>query len=163
MRRKPVRKQYSAPPTHHADSLAYRQSEYLMAQMADSHPPQTLLVESDQTTSERLLKLQMQLNTPNRNVPDLIQVSPNASDIQRLGRSVPAFRDVIVAPYCFLVHWSLYRFAEAASVVDASMNLSLSKVVHIRPFSFFFFSHKAGSALAKRLPSMESVQNRPDL
>ena len=37
-----------------------------------------------------LRKLSMQPNTPNIFVPDLIRVSPNVSDVQRLGRFVPA-------------------------------------------------------------------------
>ena len=37
--------QYSAPPTHHADSLAHHQSEYPKVQMANSQPPQTSHVE----------------------------------------------------------------------------------------------------------------------
>ena len=40
-----------------------------------------------------LQKLPTHLNTPNRNVPDLVRVSPNASDVQRLGQCVPAFRE----------------------------------------------------------------------
>ena len=83
-----MRTQYSAPPTHRADSLAHRQSECPMAQTADRQPPQTLHVESDQTPSERLQKLPTQLNTANRFVPDLVRVSPNASDFQQLGRCV---------------------------------------------------------------------------
>ena len=90
MHRKAKCTQYSAPPTHRADLLAHRQSENPMAQTTHSQPPQTLHVESEQTTSERLRKLQMQLNTPNIFVPNL--VSPYASDIQLLSRCVPAFR-----------------------------------------------------------------------
>ena len=89
--------QYSAPPTHRTDSLAHRQSEYPMAQMADSQPPQTSHVESDQTMLERLRKLLTQLNTPNILVADLVRVSPNASDVQRLGRCVPAFTTMATA------------------------------------------------------------------
>ena len=74
VRRKPMHTQYSAPPTHRADSLAHHQSENPMVQMSDSQPPQTLPVESDQKMSERLRKLPTQLNTPNRFVPDLVQV-----------------------------------------------------------------------------------------
>ena len=85
-----MRTQYSAPPTHRADLLAHRQSEYLMAQTADSQPSLTLHVESEQKMSEWLRKLPTQLNTPNIFVPDLIRVSPNASDVQWLGRCVPA-------------------------------------------------------------------------
>ena len=69
--------------------LAHSQSENPMAQTANSQPPQTSHVESDQTTSARLRKLPTQLNTWNRFA--LVRVSPNASDIQRLGRCVPAF------------------------------------------------------------------------
>ena len=93
VRRKPMRTQYSAPPTHRTDSLAHRQSENPMAQTSDRPPPQTSHVRSDQTTSKRLRKLPTQLNTPNRNVPALVRVSPNASDVQRLGRCVPALTD----------------------------------------------------------------------
>ena len=85
--------QYSAPPTHRTDSLAHRQSEYPMAQTADSQPPETSHVELEQTTSERLRKLPMQLNIPKILVPDLVRASPNASDVQRLGRCVPAYRE----------------------------------------------------------------------
>ena len=73
-----------APP-HHADSLAHCQSEYPVAQMADSQPPQTLHAESEQTTSGLLIPTQ--LNTPNIFDPDLIRVSPN---VQRLGWCVPS-------------------------------------------------------------------------
>ena len=38
----------------------------------------------------RFQKLPTQLNTLNIFVPDLVQVSPSASDVQRLGRCVPA-------------------------------------------------------------------------
>ena len=86
--RKTKSTQYSTPPTHCADLLADRQSEciqpthnqseYPMAQTADSQPPQTSHVESEQTTSTWLRKLPKQLNTPNRFVPDLVQVSLNA-------------------------------------------------------------------------------------
>ena len=43
-----------------------------------------------QTTSARFRKLPTQLNTPNRFVPELVRVFPNASDVQRLARCVPA-------------------------------------------------------------------------
>ena len=72
--------QYYAPPTHRADSLAHRQSIQWLR-----WPTANLL---------RLCmfrKLPTQLNTPNIFVPDLVRVSPNASDVQRLGRCVPAF------------------------------------------------------------------------
>ena len=92
MHRKTRRTQYSALPTHCADSLADHQSEIPMAQTADSQPLQTLHVESEQTTSAQLRKLPMQLNTPNIFVPDLVQVSLNASDVHWLGRCVPAFK-----------------------------------------------------------------------
>ena len=81
---------HSNPPTHHTDLLAHRQSEYPVAQTVDSPPPQTSHVESEQTTSERLRKRPTQLNTPNIFVPDLVQVFPNASKVQQLGRCVPA-------------------------------------------------------------------------
>ena len=96
--RKTMRTQYYAPPTHHADSLAHRLSESPMAQTADSQPPQTSHVESEQTTSAWLWKLPAQLNTPNIFVPDLVRVSPNSSDIQRLGRCVLALK-VSLVPY----------------------------------------------------------------
>ena len=89
MRSKTQRTQYSAPPTHRADSLVHCQSEYLMAQMADSQPPQTSHVELDQTTSKRLRTLPTQLNTLNILVANLVRVS-NASDVQRLGWCVSA-------------------------------------------------------------------------
>ena len=63
-----------------------------MAQTADSQPPQTLHVESEQTMSAGLGKLPTQLNTPNIFAPDFVQVSPNASDVQWLGHCVPALR-----------------------------------------------------------------------
>ena len=72
--------------------LAHNQAENPMAQTADSQPYLTSHLESEQTTSARLRKLQTQLNTPNRFVPDLVRVSPNASDVHRLGWCVPAFR-----------------------------------------------------------------------
>ena len=75
--------------------LAHNQSENPTAQTADSQPPQTSHVESEQTTSTRLLKLPTQLNTLNRFVPDLVRVSPNASDVQWLGWCVPALREQI--------------------------------------------------------------------
>ena len=89
--RKPTRTQYSAPPTHRADSLAHRQSENPLAQTSDGPPPQTFHVESEQTMSQQLRKLPAQPNTPNKFVPDLVRDSPNASDVQRVGRCVPAF------------------------------------------------------------------------
>ena len=79
-----MRTQYSAPPTHHTDLLAHRQSEYPMVQTADSQPPQTSHAESDQTTSELLQKLPTQLNTPNILVANLVRVW--------LGRCVSTFR-----------------------------------------------------------------------
>ena len=72
--------------------LANKQSENPMAQTADSQPPQTLRVELEQTTSAQLRKLPTQLNTPSRFVPHLVRVSQSASGVQRLGRSVPAFK-----------------------------------------------------------------------
>ena len=103
MCRKPKRTQCSAPPTLRADSLAHRQSENPTAQTADSQPPQTSHVESDQTKSMWLRKLPAQLNTPNRNVPDLVRVSPNASDVQRLGRCVPALRCLTVTKHLYVL------------------------------------------------------------
>ena len=81
----------STPLIRAAIQLAHNQSENPMAQMSDGPPPQTSHVESEQTTSVRLRKLPMQPNTRNIFVPDLTRVSPNASDVQRLGRCVPAF------------------------------------------------------------------------
>ena len=81
--------QYSAPPTHCTDSLAHRQSENPVAQTSNSPPPQTLHAQSD-STSMRLRKLLTHLNTPNIFVPDLVRVSPNTSDVQRLGQCVGA-------------------------------------------------------------------------
>ena len=80
------------PPIRMVIQLANNQSEYPMAQTSDSQPPQTLHVESEKTTSELLRKLPTLLNTPNIFVPNHIQVSPNTSDVQRLGRCVPALR-----------------------------------------------------------------------
>ena len=80
----------SAPPTHHADSLAHRQSENPMAQTSDGQPPQTSHVQSDQTTSVLLRKLPTQLNTPNSFVSDPVRVSPNYSDVKPLGQCIPA-------------------------------------------------------------------------
>ena len=42
--------------------------------------------------SARLRKLPAQLNRLNRFVPEIVPVFPNASDVQRLGQSVPAFK-----------------------------------------------------------------------
>ena len=81
----------STPPIRTAIQLAHNQSENPMAQTSDSPPPQTLHAESKPTTSARLRKLPTQLNTPNILVPDLVRVSPNASNVQRLGRCVPAW------------------------------------------------------------------------
>ena len=47
----------STPPVRMVIQLAHNQSENPMAQTADSQPPQTLHVESEQTTSVRLRKL----------------------------------------------------------------------------------------------------------
>ena len=63
-----------------------------MAQMSESQPPQIMHVQSEPTTSTRLRKLPTQLNTPKRYISNLVRASPNASDVQRLGRFVPAFR-----------------------------------------------------------------------
>ena len=90
VRRKPMRTQYSAPATHRPDLLAHRQSENPMAQTSDGPPPQTSHAQSDPTASIRLRKLPTHLNTPNIFVPDLVRVSPNASDVQLLGRCVGA-------------------------------------------------------------------------
>ena len=65
-------------------------TECIEKQSAHSIP--TSYVESEQTTSARLQKLPTQLNTPNIFIPDLVRVSPNASDVQWLGQCVPAFR-----------------------------------------------------------------------
>ena len=62
------------PSPYRADSLARCQSEYPMAQKANSQPPQTAHVESDQTTSEQLRKLPTQLKTQNILVADLVRV-----------------------------------------------------------------------------------------
>ena len=64
--------------------LPLPQSENPMAQTSDRPPPQTSHTQSDPTTSAQLRKLPTQLNTPNMFVPDLVRVSPNASDVQRL-------------------------------------------------------------------------------
>ena len=82
----------STPPVRMVIQLTHNQSENPMAQTADSQPPQTLHVESEQTTSARLRKLPTQLNTLNRFVPDLVWVSPYSSDVQQLGQCVPVFR-----------------------------------------------------------------------
>ena len=70
-----------------------KQSAHSIPPSSDSPPPQTLHAKSEPTESVQLRKLPTQLNTPNRNVPDLVRVSPNASDVQRLGRCVPALSD----------------------------------------------------------------------
>ena len=70
--------------------LTHNQSENPMFQTAWSQPFQTLHVESEQTTSVQFLKLPMQLNTLNIFVPELVRVFPITSDVQRLGRCVPA-------------------------------------------------------------------------
>ena len=82
----------STPPIRTAIQLAHNQSENPVAQMSDIPPPQTSHVELEQTTFAWLRKPPTQLNTPNIFVPDLVRVSPNASDVQRLGRCVPAFK-----------------------------------------------------------------------
>ena len=76
--------QYYASPTHRTDSIAHGQSKNPMAQTADSQP--------SQTAPAQLRKLPTQLNTPSIFVPDLVLVSPNASDVQRFGRCVPVLR-----------------------------------------------------------------------
>ena len=76
------------PPTHRADLLANRQSENPMARTSVNPPPQTLHAESEPTTLARLWKLSTRLNTPNRFVPDLVRVSPTASDVTA-GVSLP--------------------------------------------------------------------------
>ena len=101
-----MRTQYSAPPTHSANSLAHRQSENPMARTADSQPPKIVHVESEQTTSARLRKLPTQLNTPNRFDRDLVWLSKNASDVQQFGWCVPAFTCGWV-PYGW--DWSFYE------------------------------------------------------
>ena len=72
--------------------LAHNQSEYPMAQTANSQCFQT---KSEQTLSTQSQKLPMQLNRPNRFVPKLVRVSPNTSDGQRLARCVSGFRNEI--------------------------------------------------------------------
>ena len=98
----------STPPIRMVIQLTNNQLENPMAQTADSQPPQTLHVELEQTTSAWLRKLPTQLNTPNRFVPDLVLVSPNVSDVQRLGRSVPAFTRPKLAGHviCWDVYWN---------------------------------------------------------
>ena len=60
-----------------------------MSQTANSQPSQTSQVESEQALSAQLWKLPV--NIPNRFVPDLVRVSPNASDGQRLARCDSGF------------------------------------------------------------------------
>ena len=59
-----------------------------MAQTASSQLSQTLHVKSEQSLSARFQKLPAQLNTPNRFVPKLVRVSPNALDGQQLAPCV---------------------------------------------------------------------------
>ena len=63
-----------------------------MAQMANSQLSQTSQVELEQTLSTWSQKLPTQLNAPNRFVPKLVRVSPNASDGQRLARCVSGLK-----------------------------------------------------------------------
>ena len=85
----------STSPIITAIQLAQNQSDNPMAQTSDGPPPQTSYVELEQTTSAWLRKLPAQLNTPNIFVPDLVRISPNASDVQRLGWCVPAFSKML--------------------------------------------------------------------
>ena len=64
-----------------------------MAQMGNSQTSQTLHVKSEQTLSAWFQKIPTQLNTPKRFVPELVQVSPNASDGQQLALCVLGFRN----------------------------------------------------------------------
>ena len=68
----------NTPPIRMVIQLAHNQSENPMAQTANSQPSQTSQVP-------------MQLNTPNSFVPELVRVSQNASDCQRLARYVSGF------------------------------------------------------------------------
>ena len=81
-----------------------RESENPMAQTANSPTPQT----SEQTMSTWLRKLPTQLNTPNRLVPNLVRVSPNASDGQRLGQCVPALRLIVFLNlFIYSFYWNI--------------------------------------------------------
>ena len=94
-------------PTYCVYLLAHRQSEWSLnrqpikvsdaVQSSDCRYSQTLQVESDQTLSTQFQKPPIQLNTPNRFVPELVRVSPNVSDVQRLGQCVPAFKNPLMA------------------------------------------------------------------
>ena len=67
---------------------AQNQSEYPMAKIISRQPSQNLHDESDQTQSALFPKLPTQLNTQNRFAPELVRVSPNVSDGQRLGHLI---------------------------------------------------------------------------
>ena len=56
--------------------------------------------------ANNIQKLPTQLNTPNRFVPELVWVSPNASDVQRLGPCVPAFNQMFLV-VCVIIKWML--------------------------------------------------------
>ena len=73
----------------------------------------------------------MQLNTPNRFVPDLVWVSPNTSDVQQLGRCVLALtlshgedHPVQIDIYTFL---ECFPKEKKKSIIDQPFTLSESK------------------------------------
>ena len=88
--KKPMRTQFSTPPTHSADLLAHRQSENPMAQTSDGSSDFACSVGSDNVRAA--LKASDAAEHTNIFSPDLIRVSPNASDGQRLGRCVLALK-----------------------------------------------------------------------
>ena len=117
--------QYSAPPTHRADSLAHRQSENPMAQTSDGPPPQTLHAQSDPTTSTRLWKLPTHLNTPNIFVP----WPPSLSKRFRRPMVGPVCGGLYIAP-----HWSLEVGSQRGAFnLKAETVLSLSTQQQANP------------------------------
>ena len=78
----------STPPIRMVIQLAHNQSENPMAQMANSHNFSDFACWIRQTLSIRFQKPPAQLNTPNRFVPDLVRLSPNAWDARRLAQCV---------------------------------------------------------------------------
>ena len=97
------------PPTHRADSLGHRQLERPFSWHTTNQRIQWLRHPPTSTTSTWLRKRPTQLNTPNIFVPDLVWVFPNTSDIQRLGRCVPAFRADDCSAGLLCGSWNYFR------------------------------------------------------
>ena len=84
---------HSIPPphTHRIDLLAHRQSEWLFSWNTTNQRIQWL-----RWPTANLLRLRMLNNVQQCFVPDLLRVSPNASDVQQLGQCVPAFSGAVL-------------------------------------------------------------------